>query len=699
MSDHIVPESLPGDFLSFISQTAAPDDFQGNYDITGLVLSGYRVLERILVNSGVADVYRCCRLSGEKTEIPAPSLAVPEKAVSESSESPAFSYENSPSFILKLYRREQAIAPGTAAVLATLKCSRVAPVLVCGTFHNRQYTITPFFRYPALDRVLAGGGTFSEEVLKGIIIPAVVAGLRDLHNAGIRHGNLSPAAIVPDNSGTRLLLTGAGVITDSPGRPGCSSLGAGETPRRDDYQALGLTVYELFTGFLPPPFCFRNRDSELIFPEKFPQDLRCLVSGLCRKGWGEAEIWCWLGEAGISVPGAEGETAEEVSPVKGREPPPESSAVRTAEASGSGVAVLEGSDLRFRNAAEFRSHIRRLYEAGKCYELRSLMNNYQLALKDVAVNVWHADVYEELDGMVKSLIQLGEHLFRNEEEFAGFLGDLLSENRDTPLNLGYFVQVHRNALESLKERPALSGIIGRAFEYAAIPDRKPGTILIDGISYPRCLVQAGEPGTYLEFGSFRQQNKEPDSPKTPVEWLVLDRTFEAALIISRQALDFRPCHHSTAEAGPGISWENHDIRKWLNGEFLEEAFSEEERRHIIKTRLVTGKNREYDTAWGGGGITEDRVFFLSIDEAEKYFKGSIFRKCRPNGMVTSKKSCCGTWELATGFCDWWLRSPGGAGGWEAGVLKDGSISYFGCPVSSELGVRPALWIRLIDMPE
>ncbi|WP_019001857.1 DUF6273 domain-containing protein [Succinimonas amylolytica] len=68
-------------------------------------------------------------------------------------------------------------------------------------------------------------------------------------------------------------------------------------------------------------------------------------------------------------------------------------------------------------------------------------------------------------------------------------------------------------------------------------------------------------------------------------------------------------------------------------------------------------------------------------------------------MVTSKKSCCGTWELATGFCDWWLRSPGGAGGWEAGVLKDGSISYFGCPVSSELGVRPALWIRLIDMPE
>ena len=70
MSNHIPTEPLTGVFLNYISKTAVHDDFQGNYDITGLVLSGYRVLERILVNSGICDVYRCCRVSEEEPKVP-----------------------------------------------------------------------------------------------------------------------------------------------------------------------------------------------------------------------------------------------------------------------------------------------------------------------------------------------------------------------------------------------------------------------------------------------------------------------------------------------------------------------------------------------------------------------------------------------------------------------------------------------------
>ncbi len=699
MSDHISPEPLTGDFLSFISKTAVQDDFQGNYDITGLVLSGYRVLERILVNSGICDVYRCCRVSEEEPKAPAdPDNPEPPAAMPDSAGNPGFLYENSPSFMLKLYRREDVIAPDTAVRLMALESSRTVPVLACDTFHNRRYTVTPFYRYPALDRVLAGGGTFSENDLRKIIIPAVLAGLRDLHAAGIRHGNLSPAAIVPDNSGARLLLADAGVIPDISVRSGSSS-DAAASDREDDYRALGLTVYELFSGFPPPPCCFgtKSGDSGLLFPEHFPEEVGILVTGLCRQGWGDSEVRTWLGEAGISGPGGD---AAGVSPGSSGNPSPESGTVRVPEISGYGEAVLSGSSLRFRDAPEFRSYIRGLYEAGKYYELRDLMNHYRLALKDVAANVWHSDVYDELDGMVRPLIQLGERLFRNEEEFVAFLENLLSENRATPLNLGYFARAHREVLEGLKERQDLAGIVGRVLEYADVQDGKTGTIIIDGVSRPRYAVPAGEPGTYLEFGRFRQQNKDPDSPKTPVEWLVLDRTFDAALIISRQVLDYIPCHHESEDPGRDLtSLENHDIRKWLNGEFLEETFSEDEKRHIIKTRLVTGKNPQYDISWGGSGVTEDRVFFLSIEEAERYFKGDIFRKCRPVGKALSKGCCHVLRECRGLFCDWWLRSPGGDYGSAAVVTAEGRIAFFGIPLSAECGLRPAMWVRVVDIPE
>src|SRR5574344_1982782 len=85
-----------------------------------------------------------------------------------------------------------------------------------------------------------------------------------------------------------------------------------------------------------------------------------------------------------------------------------------------------------------------------------------------------------------------------------------------------------------------------------------------------------EIGKYVSFGNYYQEN---ENSKDPIEWLVLDVDTEnkKALLISRYALDSKPYHETLTS----ITWEECSLRKWLNSEFLKQAFSEVEQKYII----------------------------------------------------------------------------------------------------------------------
>lgn len=121
-------------------------------------------------------------------------------------------------------------------------------------------------------------------------------------------------------------------------------------------------------------------------------------------------------------------------------------------------------------------------------------------------------------------------------------------------------------------------------------------------------------GNYVTFGRYPQTKAGKD--KTPIEWLVLARDGNKALLISRYGLDAQPYNKDNTS----VTWETCTLRTWLNGMFYNKAFSSAEQAAILTTNVDNSKSQCY-SGWNtsGGNNTQDKVFLLSYAEASKYF--------------------------------------------------------------------------------
>ena len=186
-------------------------------------------------------------------------------------------------------------------------------------------------------------------------------------------------------------------------------------------------------------------------------------------------------------------------------------------------------------------------------------------------------------------------------------------------------------------------------------------------------------GSVVTFGAYEQDNDE-ENGKEPIEWIVLDVQDGKSLVISKYALDCQPYNTEYI----AVTWETCSLRTWLNGTFLKKAFSAEEQARIPTVTVTDDKNPVYGT--DPGKNTQDRVFLLSIPEAEKYFASDQERQCKPTAYAVGLRALC--W--------WWLRSPGDSSNSAAIVLDEGPAFVGGRRVSIQnCAVRPALWIDLI----
>ena len=203
-------------------------------------------------------------------------------------------------------------------------------------------------------------------------------------------------------------------------------------------------------------------------------------------------------------------------------------------------------------------------------------------------------------------------------------------------------------------------------------------------------------GDTIVFGTYEQDN-DTSNGKENIEWLVLAKEDDRLLVISQYALDCQQYDMSKTDA-PLITWESCTIRKWLNEDFLNVAFSDEEKAMIcmvtVPPDMSSFSNRN------SGSTIQDRVFLLSTSEANRYFKSNEERMCVPtayakaNGADTSSDYTKG--GAVTGW--WWLRSPNTKWDWNSGtyVGNDGGVRSYGDYVDRDVRgcVRPALWIDL-----
>ena len=203
-------------------------------------------------------------------------------------------------------------------------------------------------------------------------------------------------------------------------------------------------------------------------------------------------------------------------------------------------------------------------------------------------------------------------------------------------------------------------------------------------------IKTANVGDIIVFGTYEQDNNTSNG-KENIEWLVLAKENNRVLVVSDKALDCKPYNQSWDY----VTWETCSLRNWLNNDFINSAFSDDEKVKIPTVTVSADKNPVYST--DPGNATKDKVFLLSIVEAEKYFTSDEARKCVPteyaisNGASTSDSYTKG----GKATCLWWLRSPGFDQFIAAYVNYFGPVLRYGRSVGNvSNSVRPAMWITI-----
>ena len=211
----------------------------------------------------------------------------------------------------------------------------------------------------------------------------------------------------------------------------------------------------------------------------------------------------------------------------------------------------------------------------------------------------------------------------------------------------------------------------------------------------RYLGQTGEEPETVLFGSY-EQDGDAASGKEPIEWLVLARDGDKALLLSKYALDhqsFMPFYEPVTEP---FTWESCSLRQWLNSTFLNAAFSAEEQRRLLTTTVITapGGRKGSENPF----TTEDRVFLLSDTEVYAYFSSEAATVTDYTAYALSEDPWAGN-ATAPAPAIWWLRTTDGGNHpdsvYTRGGVGEGARSYEG------EYVRPAIWVDMswTDLPK
>lgn len=208
-------------------------------------------------------------------------------------------------------------------------------------------------------------------------------------------------------------------------------------------------------------------------------------------------------------------------------------------------------------------------------------------------------------------------------------------------------------------------------------------------------------GNIVTFGTYPQTQ---ESDQMPVEWIVLDydEANHKALLLSLYGLDTMPYNNTRND----ITWERCTLRSWLNGKFLDKAFSVDEQSAILTTVVDNSASQGYiDWNTDGGNNTEDRIFLLSYAEANRYLgvtyddKNNMKSRVVPTAYALARHAWTSdSYSTSEGIMTgcWWLRSPGYIGSGAASVYADGALYSYTVNNESNV-VRPAFWLDLSSL--
>ena len=225
-------------------------------------------------------------------------------------------------------------------------------------------------------------------------------------------------------------------------------------------------------------------------------------------------------------------------------------------------------------------------------------------------------------------------------------------------------------------KQVLSNVARIFFDFAMIDryiTQENGTVVVDVKGINKAADEQFNEGETVKFGAYYQTD---DETKEPVEWIVLKRNENYALLLSKHVLDRQQMNEKHWDQT--ACWEISTLRMWLYESFLDRAFSRSERAYIT-------------------GYTGSYLFPLYKTEVEKYFSCLDAAQAKPTAYAIKR----GAAQDESGYTNWWLRDT--IARRSLGFYDDGMNACYFCfngrfestvAHCNGIGVRPAMWINL-----
>ena len=174
-----------------------------------------------------------------------------------------------------------------------------------------------------------------------------------------------------------------------------------------------------------------------------------------------------------------------------------------------------------------------------------------------------------------------------------------------------------SALQGKKKTLLIAGIAAAALVLAVV------LILVIVKPFAKSPVADVQVGDIIHLGEVSFEAYHSGQFKDDIAWRVLAIENGRVLVIAEDIIDLRPYN----EKWEDTTWEQSTLRQWLNTDFYN-GLPKVMQQYALSTLLVNADNPYWDTP--GGNDTTDKVFLLSMDEAERYFRSDADRQTGVN---------------------------------------------------------------------
>lgn len=182
-------------------------------------------------------------------------------------------------------------------------------------------------------------------------------------------------------------------------------------------------------------------------------------------------------------------------------------------------------------------------------------------------------------------------------------------------------------------------------------------------------------GDTIIWGKYEQDGN-LDNGAEDIEWIILEKTEQAVLVISKYCLDYKNMWTYIEESSHDVTfflWDKSELRQWLNTTFWVNSFSTEESNQIAYGKFSHGDDI----------IIHDQLFLLPLSLI--YELNGIDFLSTTATPYASDKGCDGSW--------WTMDNNPNVYYYYDFVNEKGEVDASGKIGSDSCGVRPSMYIQ------